>query len=98
MAKLAEYSNVDGEKVLAFLCLGCGYDHSFRIASGIDTGKPVWDWNGALEKPTFSPSLMVNRGADSQCHLFVRDGQIQYLNDCWHDLRGQTVDMKEIDW
>lgn len=30
------------------------------------------------------------------CHSFVRDGQIQYLSDCTHDLAGQTVDLP--DW
>jgi hypothetical protein len=27
----------------------------------------------------------------SVCHSFVRDGQIQFLNDCTHELAGQTV-------
>ena len=25
------------------------------------------------------------------CHSFVRDGQIQFLSDCTHELAGQTV-------
>lgn len=29
------------------------------------------------------------------CHLFVRDGKIQFLSDCTHELVGQTVDMLE---
>lgn len=31
------------------------------------------------------------------CHSFVRDGKIQYLSDCTHELAGQTVDMAEIE-
>jgi hypothetical protein len=27
------------------------------------------------------------------CHSFVRDGMIQYLDDCTHELRGQTVEL-----
>jgi len=27
----------------------------------------------------------------SRCHSFVRDGQIQFLPDCTHELAGQTV-------
>lgn len=27
------------------------------------------------------------------CHAFVTNGKIQYLNDCTHELAGQTVDM-----
>ena len=32
-----------------------------------------------------------------QCHSFIRDGKIEFLNDCSHDLAGQTVDLPEID-
>ncbi|GAF73901.1 unnamed protein product [marine sediment metagenome] len=28
------------------------------------------------------------------CHSFIRNGQIQYLNDCTHKLAGQTIDLK----
>jgi hypothetical protein len=27
------------------------------------------------------------------CHSFVRDGMIQYLGDCTHHLKGQTVEL-----
>ena len=30
------------------------------------------------------------------CHSFITDGRIQFLNDCTHDLKGQTVDLPEI--
>jgi hypothetical protein len=32
-----------------------------------------------------------------RCHSFVTDGKIQYLNDCTHELAGQTIDLKPID-
>lgn len=28
-----------------------------------------------------------------QCHSFVTDGKIQFLDDCTHELTGQTVEM-----
>lgn len=28
------------------------------------------------------------------CHSFVTDGRIRFLDDCTHELRGQTVDLK----
>jgi hypothetical protein len=31
-----------------------------------------------------------------RCHSFVTDGMIQYLSDCHHDLKGQTIPMP--DW
>lgn len=32
----------------------------------------------------------------SLCHSFVTDGKIQFLDDCTHALKGQTVDLP--DW
>lgn len=31
----------------------------------------------------------------SMCHSYVADGQIQFLGDCTHHLRGQTVPLPE---
>lgn len=31
------------------------------------------------------------------CHFFIRNGKMQYCNDCTHSLAGQTVDMKDIE-
>lgn len=92
---LAEEALADGGKGLLFYCPGCKYYHSFTIERAI---QPVWTWNGNMEKPTFSPSLLVNGSTEQRCHSFVVNGQIQYLSDCWHELRGQTVDMQELDW
>ena len=33
----------------------------------------------------------------SVCHSFVTDGKIQYLNDCTHELAGQTLELEEDD-
>lgn len=32
-----------------------------------------------------------------RCHSFVRDGKIEYLSDCSHELAGQTVELKDIE-
>lgn len=32
---------------------------------------------------------------DAVCHSFVRNGTIQYLGDCTHELKGQTIPMEE---
>jgi hypothetical protein len=31
----------------------------------------------------------------TRCHLFVRDGKIQFLPDCHHALAGQVVDLPD---
>lgn len=77
------------QKVLWFHCPGCECDHEIHI--------PQWNWNGSMEEPTFSPSLLCNRDyLDSRCHSTITNGKIQFLGDCWHKLKGQTVDIP--DW
>lgn len=78
-------------------------------------GPLAWQWNGSLDMPTLSPSLLA-RGTSPisgevvdrimagekiepipyVCHSFVRDGEIQFLDDCTHKLAGQTVELPEI--
>lgn len=30
------------------------------------------------------------------CHSFIRDGKIQFLGDCTHDMKNQTVDLLDV--
>lgn len=62
---------------------------------------PLWKWNGDMKYPTVKPSILVTwdegmRGIKKRCHSFVGFGSIKFLNDCTHDLRGQTVKLKEF--
>lgn len=91
----------------AFFCQGCGYVHV--LPTGINA-PTRWSFNGDVDKPTFSPSVLVRTGQAIDptidwepgdlpriCHSFVTDGQIQYLSDCDHDLKGQTVPLTDWD-
>lgn len=89
-----------------FDCPGCGEMHAIPVRHTDEriknrgTDEPKWGFNGSLERPTFTPSLLV-QGYDGDtivrvCHSFVRDGQIQFLGDCTHPLKGQTVDLPEV--
>lgn len=83
-----------GGKLYLFHCPGCGNDHPFEIECANGNG---WTWNGSMDKPTFSPSLLCNPDIpEVRCHSFVSDGKIQFLSDCFHKLAGQTVDIP--DW
>lgn len=33
---------------------------------------------------------------DLRCHSFVTDGRIEFLPDCTHELKGQTVDLPDM--
>lgn len=74
-----------------FDCPGCGYGHGFKTQGD----GPCWTFNGDMEKPTISPSLLVT--GQYKCHSFIRDGQIQFLSDCDHALAGQTVPLEPIE-
>lgn len=95
MAKLKEYKTSDGVgTMLCFSCPGCGYSHPYSL--GIP-GYPSWEWNGSMDKPTFTPSLLCFKDTPSRrCHCYVKDGQIQFLDDCHHALAGRTVEIP--DW
>lgn len=79
-----------------FHCPGCGFGHAFRIrAPANDSSGPVWEFNGDVDKPTFSPSLLLD-DPKARCHLFVRDGKIEFCSDCHHALAGTIVEMQEV--
>lgn len=54
-----------------------------------------WTFNGNMEKPTFRDSIAINT-VGYVCHSYVTDGMIQFLADCTHDLKGQTVPLQEF--
>lgn len=85
------------------MCPGCKTTH-------VVTTSPYpngWTFNGDYAKPTLTPSVLVYSHASldkegrpfytPRCHSFVRDGKIEFLNDCDHALAGKTVDLPEIE-
>ena len=88
--KLHYAGEAEGQKLYFFHCPGCKAAHGFHV--------PHWTFNGSMEAPTFTPSLLCN-GHDpaTRCHSFVTDGKIQFLGDCHHALAGQTVDVPDWD-
>lgn len=64
-----------------------------------------WQFNGDLDRPTFSPSLLVHEIMTGpyvlhpRCHSFIDGGRIRFLSDCGHDKAGQTMDLPDVeDW
>jgi hypothetical protein len=76
-----------------FRCPGCKCGHWFQVSP---LGPPTWTFNGDVERPTISPSILTWQGDLSRCHSFVTDGQIQFLSDCTHELAGQTVPLPDF--
>lgn len=80
-----------------FWCPGCECAHGIHV-KGSDS-KVQWDWNGSMEKPTFSPSYLCGSKdfKERRCHSYIKEGKIQYLSDCYHKLKGQTVELPDWD-
>jgi uncharacterized protein DUF6527 len=103
----------DGNVV--FWCPGCNELHMVWVESPNDLTGAKWGWNKSMDRPTFTPSILV-RGTEpitheeadrilagekiekpkTVCHSFVRDGAIEFLGDCTHILKGQTVPLAPI--
>jgi hypothetical protein len=103
---LRSASDSSGERsYLTFCCPGC---RAYFADKGrglpmmerhqvIVQGRGAWDFNGDLNKPTFTPSVLMNTWYWDEakqvkvpyiCHSFVENGRINFLNDCTHALRG----------
>ena len=86
---------------LMFVCPGCldiypgstGL-HMLPVNSADKT--PSWEFDGNLETPTLSPSILTRYGEGRQCHSFLRNGKFQFLDDCSHSLAGQVVDIPDL--
>lgn len=98
MAKLKAIESHGHGPDVHFVCPGCEMYHG--VWTKHQDPQRNWGFNGDMNKPTFSPSILVlypYAGEDRVCHSFVRDGKIQFLNDCTHQLKGQTVELPEIE-
>lgn len=91
-----------GELNYWFFCPGCEQAHRYAVQA--PAGKPSWTFDGNLQSPTFTPSLLMRSTYGPQnepqvCHLFLTGGQLQFLADCTHALAGKTVPLPELpDW
>lgn len=97
MAKLTKIKHTKG--VYSFWCPGCNTRHFVNTENeGYD--HPIWGFNEDVDKPTITPSIKVTMpnhttmGVDDICHSFIRDGKIEYLSDCTHELAGKTIEME----
>lgn len=101
---------IEGGKKLGgfqYWCLGCKSEHYVRCF-GPETKGPRWKFNGDWESPSFTPSVLYlhEHPADKEggpstkvtdCHHYVTNGQIRYLNDSRHALAGKTVRMVNLE-
>lgn len=98
-----------GKKYMSYWwwCPGCA-DFNGHGAHRIDDRWP--EPIGLPDKPTINGSYLSygheptddsvpGYKGSPQCHSFIKEGHIQYLDDCTHSLVGQTIDMVPVpDW
>lgn len=61
-----------------------------------DSGLPQWEWNDDIDSPTIKPSLKTT-GGDFLCHCWVTAGEVKFLADSSHYLKGRTVPLLSVD-
>lgn len=101
--KIRKLSN--GE--LQFYCNGCNGTHTFN-----DTWSFNDDFESPTINPSILVRgkqpitdeefdlIMKGKKVESKplvCHSFIKSGRIQYLDDCTHNLKGQTVELEDIE-
>lgn len=82
-------------KRYAIFCPACQCAHVFDER---------WTFNGNFDKPTFRASMLVHGNEETRkrtngryghrCHSWVTDGKIEFLGDCTHEMKNQTVELE----
>lgn len=103
---LRNWSDKDGVRSgFTHWCPGCDHAHEFvtwRRDGKHDNGHPVWDFDGNIECPTFTPSMRIfipahdGQPMQTTCHYIITAGRIQFCPDSGHVLKGQTVPLPEL--
>lgn len=91
-----------------------GYGHYCPGCEGMHIIPDTWEFDGNLDKPTFSPSVKIeynDRDAGTRrlpgpgrspyrtCHYFLRAGELRFCGDSTHPLSGKTVPLPPLpDW
>lgn len=89
---------------LWFYCPGCKHAHAFHM-DGDANVRPMWSFDGDLDKPSVTPSLRVFTSQPQEdgtlvektlCHLVLTKGILNFQSDCPHALRNQNVPMEKF--
>ena len=81
-----------------FDCPGCGKTHV--VPTNPSASQVTWKFSGDVNRPTFIPSLLCRTPMPDRtdvCHSIITDGRIAFQGDCTHSLKGQTVELPEIE-
>jgi len=81
-----------------FWCPGCSCCHGVWTKRENPDTKGYWEWNSSENNPTFKPSFLLKSvyypHYSPRCHLYIINGNIEYLNDCEHEFSGKIIPME----
>lgn len=92
------YGGVE-RKAIAHWCPGCRHAHTIWT---LNPSRPEWQWDGNVETPTVSPSIRIFTPAHdgeperTNCHYFLKSGNIEFCSDSDHAFAGQTVPLPDL--
>ncbi len=100
---------LEGGKV-AFRCPGCNQMHHVTVDGSRgwtfngDGNRPTFSPSvlvkGTVPITDEEHEIIMGSGSVTPksfvCHSYVVDGQIRFLGDCTHELKGQTVELPDI--
>lgn len=85
---------------LAFVCPGCiemvGGTGLHMLPVNTDIKTPAWGWDGSLDEPTLTPSILTGKGTPKICHSFLTGGVFTFLGDCNHSLANTSVPIPDL--
>jgi len=76
-----------------YYCPGCEQEHAFALKAAGGNHQ----FNMDLDYPTVTPSLLNDFSPGKRCHSYINNGMIKFLYDCDHKLKGQNVELPEIE-
>lgn len=93
-------------QALMFICPGCVMKrdkstglHMLPVSGDVPENQPRWDFDGNMEQPTLSPSILTKTSTNFICHSFLQAGVFQFLPDSTHAFSGQQVPIPPLpDW
>lgn len=102
--------NEEHRYILQFFCPGCQEFHAVYLADDHYSG-PTWTWNGDVNFPTITPSIMIKTGKhvdpsweepegekewSTICHSLITNGYIHFVTDSTHGLAGTSIALPEL--
>ena len=100
----------DGITRYWFYCPGCKHRHSIPINGpkawqfNGDVNNPTFapsllnTWGKEADPNWKEPEgAGANNGWSGRCHLFLKNGVIEFLTDCTHDFAGKSYPLPEMD-